>query len=70
MSWDVPIICRPKEGTRVRFERKGRKVFGYYLEGEEKKVGVERARGSTSLDSPSESEILLETDETETENDG
>lgn len=69
ISWDVPIICRPKEGTRVRFERKGRKVFGYYLEGEEKEVGVEPSKGNASFDSPFGSEILFETGENEIDDD-
>lgn len=65
MSWDVPIICRPKEGTRIRFEREGRKVFGYYLEGEEKKAGVEYTKGTASFDSPFESEVQFEIDESD-----
>lgn len=39
LSWDIPIISRPKEGTSIIFERKGRKIHGYSLVTDGKVIG-------------------------------
>jgi len=58
MAWDVPIISRPKEGTKVVFRRKRRKAYGYELVGTEEGEVI----GQASFNHPFESgQIQFET---------